>query len=118
MISDDNIYKINLKIEEGKLHILNNTPWSVFSHHFIIKDGNGIKSIEDYEFNSDNIWVHVENLPHGFVYKSNIESIASQMFEKFLEMNDLSKMSKLRNPIVKTRVRMDFTKPYPKGFWI
>ena len=116
MISDDNIYKINLKTEEGKLYILNNTPWYVFSHHFIIKDGNGIKSIEDYEFNSDNVWVHVENLPHGFIYKSNIESIASQMFEELLEMNELSKLSKLRNPIVKMRVRMDFTKPYPKGF--
>ena len=109
----DNIFMFTFLQPSGKRKALDEGLWMVNNDLVIIEEFDPEKTVEDYQFASVPIWVHVLKLPLGLMNRDTAVKIAAQM-GLFMEA-DVDEEGNAKGKYLRFKVRIDVAKPLMRG---
>lgn len=103
---------------EGKTDIdmiMNMAPWSPTDNLMFLEEWNQHITIKHLNFDFSPFWIQIHGLPLDFVTKVNGQTIG-RLIGLVLEVDGIGLEEDINSIFLKVRVKLNVTKPLPKGF--
>lgn len=106
-------FLFSFREEAGKWKALNEGPWTFNKRLLVVEDFDPAKTLDEYEFKQVPIWVRIQGIPMGSMYKESGEAIGKEIGE-VLDV-DVDECGMAAGSFMWVKVRLDITKPLMRG---
>ncbi|GMQ01663.1 hypothetical protein CsSME_00048223 [Camellia sinensis var. sinensis] len=114
---NDNLFLFSFDDAKDRRWVLNEAPWSIMGHLFILQPLGRGTLVSDMVFTWCPFWIQVHGLPLEKLTKANSETIARKL-GCLIRVEAYCEGLLLYRNFLHIRVELDISKPLPRGFYL